>query len=348
MGFADFLGGALGSHTDQVDDIIKAKPVELNQGLTGQQQAYANSLQTQANGTGPSVAGTMLNQANQQNAANMNAQAAGSRGMNAGLAMRNAANANAQADQNTAAHASVARMQEQQSGQQMLGHQLNTMQGQDLNARMATAQGQMQANGINAGIAQGNTATNNQIMGGVMSGISSGAAAAAMAHGGVVPKQNFPQYLASGGFAAMGTTPGQVNPYAGMGGMGGAIGKMMGSSGGGDDAPSAPTMPTSDDWSQAMQNKSGVQSGQDWSLAVQNMPDAMKSGGQVPGDAKVKGDSYSNDIVPTMLSPGEVVIPRSVSTTPGFIEALQKHVSQMKGDGPQGFARVLAAKRGRE
>lgn len=41
---------------------------------------------------------------------------------------------------------------------------------------------------------------------------------------------------------------------------------------------------------------------------VENMAD----GGQVPGKAQVAGDSYKNDKVPAMLSPGEIVIPRSV------------------------------------
>lgn len=39
---------------------------------------------------------------------------------------------------------------------------------------------------------------------------------------------------------------------------------------------------------------------------------AMQQGGQVPGTAKVKGDSLKNDTVPAMLSPGEVVVPRTV------------------------------------
>lgn len=38
----------------------------------------------------------------------------------------------------------------------------------------------------------------------------------------------------------------------------------------------------------------------------------MMSGGHVPGKAAVAGDSPQNDTVPAMLSPGEVVIPRSV------------------------------------
>jgi hypothetical protein len=40
----------------------------------------------------------------------------------------------------------------------------------------------------------------------------------------------------------------------------------------------------------------------------------MKSGGNVPGQAKVAGDSLKNDNQPAMLSPGEIVIPRSIAT----------------------------------
>lgn len=38
----------------------------------------------------------------------------------------------------------------------------------------------------------------------------------------------------------------------------------------------------------------------------------MAQGGEVPGKAEVEGDHPANDKVPAMLSPGEVVIPRSV------------------------------------
>jgi hypothetical protein len=38
----------------------------------------------------------------------------------------------------------------------------------------------------------------------------------------------------------------------------------------------------------------------------------MKQGGGVPGKAKVKGDSIKNDTIPAMVSPGEIVIPRSI------------------------------------
>lgn len=42
---------------------------------------------------------------------------------------------------------------------------------------------------------------------------------------------------------------------------------------------------------------------------------AAKAGGHVPGKAKIPGkkDSLKNDVVPAMLSPGEIVIPRSIT-----------------------------------
>lgn len=39
----------------------------------------------------------------------------------------------------------------------------------------------------------------------------------------------------------------------------------------------------------------------------------MQKGGKVPGIAPVPHDSAENDIVPAMLSPGEIVIPRSIA-----------------------------------
>jgi hypothetical protein len=40
------------------------------------------------------------------------------------------------------------------------------------------------------------------------------------------------------------------------------------------------------------------------------------NGERVPGKAKVKGDSLKNDTVPARLSPGEIVIPRSIANSP--------------------------------
>lgn len=41
--------------------------------------------------------------------------------------------------------------------------------------------------------------------------------------------------------------------------------------------------------------------------------DRLKNGGHVPGKPKTKGDDYKNDTVKALLSPGEIVIPRSIA-----------------------------------
>jgi hypothetical protein len=50
-------------------------------------------------------------------------------------------------------------------------------------------------------------------------------------------------------------------------------------------------------------------------MAEHNIAD-FRSGGHVPGKAKVMGNSKLNDTVPAMLSPGEVVLPRTVVQNP--------------------------------
>lgn len=55
----------------------------------------------------------------------------------------------------------------------------------------------------------------------------------------------------------------------------------------------------------------------------------MKSGGQVPGRAQVAGNSVKNDTVPAVLSPGEVVIPRSVMSAKDPPKAAAEFVRQV-------------------
>ena len=53
-------------------------------------------------------------------------------------------------------------------------------------------------------------------------------------------------------------------------------------------------------------------------------PEMASEGGKVPGKAKVAGDSPTNDVVPAKLSPGEIVIPRTVVA--GGPQAVMKFV----------------------
>jgi hypothetical protein len=57
----------------------------------------------------------------------------------------------------------------------------------------------------------------------------------------------------------------------------------------------------------------------------------FRHGGPVPGRPKVDGDSPKNDTVPAMLSPGEVVLPRSVANDPEAPDKAAKFVASLKG-----------------
>ena len=54
---------------------------------------------------------------------------------------------------------------------------------------------------------------------------------------------------------------------------------------------------------------------------------SMLMGGPVPGEAKVDGDSETNDTVPAMLSPGEIVVKRSKASNPDEAAQEAKKIS---------------------
>lgn len=59
----------------------------------------------------------------------------------------------------------------------------------------------------------------------------------------------------------------------------------------------------------------------------------MSKGGAVPGKAKTAGDSKKNDTVHAVLSPGEIVIPRSiVAQGPDAIKAFAEHIMEQEGE----------------
>lgn len=53
-------------------------------------------------------------------------------------------------------------------------------------------------------------------------------------------------------------------------------------------------------------------------------------GKEVPGKAKVKGDSYKNDNVKALLSPGEIILPRSIAQSPNAAQASARFVAAIK------------------
>jgi hypothetical protein len=70
------------------------------------------------------------------------------------------------------------------------------------------------------------------------------------------------------------------------------------------------------------------------SIAKIRYPDHFKeSAGEVPGHAEIKGNSVKNDKVPALLSPGEIVLPRSVTNAkdaPSKAAEFVKHLKSKK------------------
>lgn len=70
---------------------------------------------------------------------------------------------------------------------------------------------------------------------------------------------------------------------------------------------------------------------------------ALQQGGPVPGKAQVSGNSVANDKVPALLSPGEIVLPRSV-TQGGNIEKKAIEFLRHLKKGKKGFNEVIEAR----
>ncbi len=259
-----------------------------------QQQQLAQQLQQQTLGEGPNPAQAQLAQNTASNVQQQAALAAGQRGAsaNSGLVARQAAMQGAGTQQAATGQAATLQAQQQLSAQQQLQQQqqmlaglANQQAGQQQNQVNQNAQTALQGYGastgalnqqnqINAGIAQQNANLNGSIAGGLL-----GAAGAI-------------------GGAAVGGPAGAA--------VGGGLGKAAGGS---MNKPNQAAFAFSSGGKVPRLEKGTEASRRDvgWGKVI------MKAdGGPVPGKAQVNGDHPKNDTVPAMLSPGELVIPRSV------------------------------------
>jgi hypothetical protein len=256
------------------------------QNVFGQQQALAQQLQAMADGKGPSLANQQLANATGQNVANQAAMMAGQRGAgaNVGLMARQAAMQGAGIQQQAAGQGAALRLQEQSNAlgqlQQQQGAMGNTAQG--IQGARAQAQQGMQGNQNSL---LGNMNANNRLILDQQQGINS-LNRDAQKQDSDQKFQAVKMGLQAAG-SALGAAEGGVVPHKGGSfAEGGAI-PYKGSSSIG-----------------AMLH--GYANGG---------PVNLDNGGHVPGKAKVAGavDSYANDTVDAKLSPGEWVIPRSVT-----------------------------------
>ena len=302
---------------------------------TPEQQAMLAQLMMQrAQGGGPSAAQTQLASATGQNVANQAALMAGQRGAgaNVGLMARQAGMQGMNAQQQAAGQAATLRAQEQIAAQQQAAAQQAQMMGQQqtglnalnqnylnysnmalnaLNAQNQAAVGmQSNINQANAGIAGANTQAQAGLLGGLMGGAG---AAMGMAHGGSVPHMAEGGAVDNGGHKSftskflngMLATPGQNPITMGMTQFGQGLGNVIGRAfrpglvGGNVGQAGSSDLPQS--FAQTAYNGGAID---------------YTNGGKLPGKAGVKGDSLKNDKVPILGSPGEIMLPRSVTQHP--------------------------------
>lgn len=291
-----------------------------------QQQALANQLQAQAQGQGPNLGAAQLASATQANTANQAALMASQRGTsaNAGLIARQAAQQGAANQQNAATQAAYLRAQQQLSAQQQLQQQQAQMGG------LATQQVGQQQNALNyynqyANAEQQNllnaAAQYNNAQVGMQSNINA-------ANAGIAQSNLQGQYGLAGGLlnsAGFGVAKGAAH--------GGMIQSYA--QGGSINPQPINTMVPLNNNQNNNQPKSFI--GQNLNGYAQGgkIKDFRK-GGDVPGKGKVSGDSYQNDTVDAKVSPGEIVIPRSITMGKNAPEKAAQFVDQtLKKEGSQ-------------
>lgn len=137
-------------------DASTANGVDPNQAFRDQQLQLGNALMAQANGQGPSVAGSQLQQSTDMNLQAALAQAASSRGGNLGAAQYQLGNARANIQQQAAQGLAQTRIQEQMAARSQLGQVLDQGRGADI----TTAGMAQQNNQFNAGQMQSAAGSN--------------------------------------------------------------------------------------------------------------------------------------------------------------------------------------------
>ncbi len=300
-----------------------------NQAQTyGQQQNLAKTLLDQSNGSGPNPAQAQFNQNTAANVANQAALAAGQRGAsaNVGAIQRQNANMGAGVQQQAVGQEATLDAEQRLAAQQQLQKQYSDMANQSLTGEQIQQTGQaaqnnaintggLGTNQINSAAELANQTANNNITGGFLSSLGTVLPGIAKGVGG----------LFSGAASALGPMAGGLGDAV-AGGAGGLGATIEGA------GPAA-----------ALVAYDGGE------IPKKSFSRALLDGGKVPGKAKVEGNSLKNDTEKTLLSPGEVVLPRSVTQSPDAAkkaEEFMKHIQDedQKKNG-KGYAGVISAKK---
>jgi hypothetical protein len=300
---------------------------QVNTGSTADPALMANlaQLQQMASGQGPSVAGMQLQQGREANIAATMAQAASQRGgfnpMLARQALQSGAAQNARAN----TEAAQARLQEQMAAVGALSQQGTTMRGQDIGA--ATQQAQMETQ---ASLANAANDLQKQVAQGQITADQAQQLFAAQQNAAIATAELRQKYMAMGydvqkanqmadaeiQKAKAGASASGLGAVLGAGGA--IVGGLLASKGGSSAAPAAAPVKTA------------------------------ARGGMVPGKAAKDGDHPDNDTVPARLSPGEFVLPRSLTSDKELMSMVHQKMAEHQVQkstvtASEGFADVLKA-----
>lgn len=282
------------------------------QNIQSQQQDLANALLAQSHGQGPNPAQAQLAQNTGANVAGQAALMAGQRGAgsNVGLLARQAAQQGAGIQQNAVGQAATLQAQQQIAAQQALAQQQAAMQGAN-----AAEQG---VNSSLFGAAAGaNNAQNNSI----------------------VATQDINAQTARKNAEAEQKTSGGI-----LGGIGSFLSKGLGMIPGvgaifkyeGGEIPNS-------SFPEHLHSVASIYHPEFAHGGGVN----FTAGGGVPGHAEVAGNSVRNDTVPALVSPGEIVLPRTVTQAadaPKRAAEFVRHL-QEKEDAQTGYRKIAESKK---
>lgn len=303
------------------------------QALTAQQQAQlATALQAQAAGQVSGAGQMQLRRALEASQAATASQVAGLRGINPAAAQRLLTQQQAAQAQTAAGQSAIVALEEQEKAQQQLGALYGQMRGQDIAAQEASAQ-QMAAlltTGRAQDIASGQLQTQrDQLAANILQGVRAGdvdavnaaiASAQAQRQADIAARAQELGLYDAAGRLDINAAQLKVQQAIAQAQMDFEAGKIT------QAQQQAEENYWRDFWSKLALGAIGAGARIGASMAMRKA-----KGGRVDGRPLVKGDHPANDIVPALLSPGEIVIPRSIAQADdapekaaAFVRALQK------------------------
>lgn len=378
MGAGSQLGGIANAQLDQAGKINNLSGQQQGvlgqqEGLYSQQQGLANQLQDAANGGGPNPAQLQYQQNVNQGIQQNTGMIASQKGMNPALAARMAAQSGAQQQQAAAGNEATLQAQQQLAARGQLAGQQQAMgsnlagQGQTLQGIGGTygqASGAIgaagNAYGQQGGIYSGAAGTANDMAGQGNAQLGHnvagyGAQNSAINTGSLgsqdinfnVAKQNATTNggILGGALNGIGAVvgPGLATAFGSMLGSGGGGAAADGASAGAGEGAAVDGIAATAAHGGEITNHGAIAPGAD-GKALSLAHALMAMGGQVQGKAAHPGDDPRNDVVPTVLSKGEVVLPNSITQSPDAAQKAAEFIEHLKAQTHPSYGQVIKAR----